>query len=132
MKLRFLIIFLLIVAAIISYALYPVIQEANKPINKFIREAKSQGGAPLVQFITNGSQASKAARQISIFNQTSGTKIVGKSFMANKANMEFVRKFQSNVPGYVIFNADDNVAYRGKGVVDTSTLKRVVPSIHLH
>lgn len=132
MKFRFLIIFIVIIAALIGYALYPVIQEANKPINKFIKHATSQGDAPLVQFITNSNQASKATRQISFFNQTSGTKIVGKSFMANKANIEFVRKFQSNVPGYVIFNADNNIAYRGKGIVDTETLKSVMPKIHLH
>lgn len=132
MKFRFLVGYTLILVAIIGYALYPVIQEANKPINKFIREAKNSGSIPLVQFVIDEIQMEIANKVIDNFNKTSPIKVSGNSFMSTKENLEFIEKFQSSVPGYVIFDADGNIAFRGKGVVDLRNLNSIISNVHMH
>lgn len=131
MKKTFIPVFLAAVAFIVFMSALPSIKESRKPVNMFIAETKSAGKIPLLQFVADGDNGEQIANEIEKFNQVSPIKLELGVFPASE-NADSIAQYRVSVPGYLIFDADGNLAIQEDGLATADALLQKIGSVHVH
>lgn len=124
-------VFLVFIVAMVLISAWPYVLESRMPVNQFISKEKKSGMIPIVQFITEENQAAIAAASAASFNEKSPTKVVVKSFDISE-NKESAAKLEMDKLGFVVYDADGNVAARYTGVVSVEILSKIMADVHTH
>ncbi|MGE4266841.1 MAG: hypothetical protein AB7F25_05370 [Deferribacterales bacterium] len=125
-------VFIVFIVAMVLVSTWPYVVESRMPVNRFISEQKKSGMIPVVQFVTDGSQAKSAEEAAGIFNVKAPTKVVLKTFDLNE-NIKSAEAYNMAASaGYVIVDADGKVGAQNYGVITADALTEIIAGVHTH
>lgn len=124
--------FILVIGAMVLISAWPSIVESRKPVNMFIAKVKATGALPVIQMVNTAEEAEIAEAEINKFNNISPRIKLAVGIFSASENGDTVHQYNMQVPGFVIFDADGNLAVQEAGLPNSARLIQMTTDVHTH